>query len=158
MDDRRSTLTDVLILKYQLGSGETGEDVVVGDDKWTFGRPGGDEPPTITTDDSRISRGALTIRDSGPGPVVFRGQRGDDAKIGLIAADGSTTWLEQGTAGHLSDTARRVEFHLGNEHVITIEVDFADRGSVIERRKQAEEREESDQPTQPERGGPEQPE
>ena len=40
-------LTDVLIVRYQLGSGESGEDVLVGDAKWTFGRPGADEPPTV---------------------------------------------------------------------------------------------------------------
>ena len=128
----------MLIVRYHLESGESGEDVVVGDDRWTFGRPGGDESPNVPSEDSRVSRGALTIRDSGPGPVVFRGQRGDLARVGLVASDGSTTWLEQGTAGHLSDEARRVEFHLGEERVLTVEVDFADRGTVMERRQQAE--------------------
>lgn len=128
----------MLIVKYRLGSGESGEDVVVGDDKWAFGRPGTEEPPTIPTDDPRISRNALVIRDSGPGPVVFRGQRGDAARVGLISADGSTEWLAESKAGHLTDEARKVEFHLGEEHIITIEVEFADRGTVKERRRQAE--------------------
>jgi hypothetical protein len=126
----------VLIVRYQLSSGESGEDVLVGDAKWTFGRPGADEPPTVPTDDSRISRNALVIRDSGPGPVVFRGQRGDAARVGLISNDGTTEWLSEAKAGHMTDEARRVEFHLGEEHIITVEVDFADRGSVKQRQRQ----------------------
>ena len=126
----------MLIVRYQLGSGDSGEDVLVGDAKWTFGRPGADEPPTVKTDDSRISRNALVIRDSGPGPVVFRGQRGDAARVGLISTDGSIEWLSEAKAGHMTDEARRVEFHLGDEHIITIEVDFADRGSVKQRQRQ----------------------
>jgi hypothetical protein len=127
----------VLIVRYHLSSGESGEDVLVGDAKWSFGRPGTEEPPTVPTDDSRISRNALVIRDSGPGPVVFRGQRGDVARIGLISADGSTEWLSEAKAGHMTDEARRVEFHLGDEHIITVEVEFADRGSVKQRQRQA---------------------
>ncbi len=126
----------MLIVKYHLSSGETGEDVLVGDAKWTFGRPGSDEAPNVTTDDPRISRNALVIRDSGPGPVVFRGQRGDNARIGLVSADGSTEWLLESKAGHMSDEARRVEFYLGDEHVLTLEVDFADRGTVKQRQRQ----------------------
>ena len=128
-----------------MSSGVSGEDVLVGDDKWSFGRPGADEPPTVSTDDSRISRNALVIRDSGPGPVVFRGQRGDNARVGLISTDGTTEWLSESKAGHMTDEARRVDFHLGDEHIITIEVDFADRGSVKQRqRQQAEEAEGAD--------------
>jgi hypothetical protein len=135
----------VLIVRYRLSSGVSGEHVLVGDDKWSFGRPGADEPPTVSTDDSRISRNALVIRDSGPGPVVFRGQRGDNARVGLISTDGTTEWLSESKAGHMTDEARRVDFHLGDEHIITIEVDFADRGSVKQRqRRQAEEAEAAD--------------
>lgn len=138
----------MLIVKYHLGSGESGEDVLVGDDKWSFGRPGADEPPTVPTDDSRISRNALVIRDSGPGPVVFRGQRGDAARIGLISADGTTEWLSESKAGHMTDEARRVEFHLGEEHIITVVVDFADRGTVKQRQRQQAEAEEAERASQ----------
>ncbi len=138
----------MLIVKYHLGSGESGEDVLVGDDKWSFGRPGADEPPTVATDDSRISRNALVIRDSGPGPVVFRGQRGDAARIGLISADGTTEWLSESKAGHMTDEARRVEFHLGEEHIITVVVDFADRGTVKQRQRQQAEAEEAERASQ----------
>ncbi|MFZ0141974.1 MAG: hypothetical protein WAL70_12905 [Aeromicrobium sp.] len=134
----------MLIVRYRLSSGVSGEDVLVGDDKWSFGRPGADEPPTVSTDDSRISRNALVIRDSGPGPVVFRGQRGDNARVGLISIDGTTEWLSESKAGHMTDEARRVDFYLGDEHVITIEVDFADRGSVKQRQRQQAEAERAD--------------
>lgn len=136
-------MTGVLIVKYHLASGDSGEDVLVGDDKWTFGRPGTEEPPTVATDDNRISRNALVIRDSGPGPVVFRGQRGEAARIGLVSTDGETEWLSEAKAGHLTEKSRRVEFHLADEHVITVEVDFADRGTVKQRQRQQAEAEEA---------------
>lgn len=129
----------MLIVKYQLASGVSGEDVVVTGDKWVFGRPDGDDSPDVSVDDRRVSRGALVIRDSGPGPVVFRGQRGDAARVGLVSTDGTTAWLTEGTAGHFTATARRVEMYLGDEHVVTIEVDFAERGSVVERQQQLDE-------------------
>ncbi len=125
----------MLIVRYQLADGTQGEDIVLAGQKWTFGRPGGEETPTVTTSDRRVSRGALVVRDSGPGPVVFRGQRGDVARVGLVSTDGSTQWLAEGTAGHVTATARRVTFHLDDEHVVTLEVDFTDRGTVAERQQ-----------------------
>ncbi len=127
-----------MIVRYEVSDGRSGEDVVLVDQKWTFGRHGGDETPTVETDDRRVSRGALVIRDSGPGPVVFRGQRGDQARVGLVSDDGTTEWLEEGTAGNLTATARRVTFDLDEENVLTLEVEFADRGTVVERQQQAE--------------------
>lgn len=125
----------MLIVRYLLADGTQGEDVVLADQKWVFGRAGGDDEPTVETIDRRISRGALVVRDSGPGPVVFRGQRGAQARVGLQSTDGAVQWLDEGTAGHLTATARRVTFHLDDEHVITLDVDFADRGSVVERQQ-----------------------
>lgn len=125
----------MLIVRYLLADGTQGEDVVLSGQKWVFGRPGGDDEPTVESSDRRISRGALVVRDSGPGPVVFRGQRGEQARVGLQSTDGATEWLDEGTAGHLTATARRVTFHLDDEHVVTLDVDFADRGSVVERQQ-----------------------
>ena len=53
----------------------------------------------------------------------------------IVLTDGTTTWLEEGTAGHFTNDARRVEFHLGEEKLLTLEVDFAERGSVVERQQ-----------------------
>lgn len=108
--------------------------------KWSFGRAGGEEPPTVETDDRRVSRSALVIRDSGPGPIVFRGQRGEQARVGLVSDDGSTEWLAEGKAGNLTATARRITFDLQEENVLVVEVEFTDRGSVVERQQTAQPR------------------
>ena len=47
----------------------------------------------VATDDSRISRNALVIRDSGPGPVVFRGQRGDAALMAPAYTPLRDVWM-----------------------------------------------------------------
>ena len=88
----------MLTVKWELASGETGQVAVESGDKWSFGRVGADEPPTVVTDDPRISRNALTIRDSGPGPVVFRGQRGEAVSVTVVSVDGSERPIPEGTA------------------------------------------------------------
>lgn len=139
----------MLIVRYELSDGTLGEDMVLAGQKWTFGRPGGDEPPTVAVDDPRISRTALVIRDSGPGPVVFRGQRGEQANVALRSVDDTVEWLDEGTAGNLTTQARRVELYLGEEHVITLEVEFSDRPSVVERQHQVDDAlEAAEQPAQ----------
>ena len=128
-------MTNVLKIRYALASGETGEAEVGGDDKWSFGRPDGAEQPTVAIDDGRVSRNALTIRDSGPGPVVFRGQRGEGAKVLIVGPDGPVREIAEGTATNLSVDARRVELWLGDEMVLRAEVEFVERGSVRERQE-----------------------
>ena len=78
----------MLTVKWELASGESGQIALDNEDKWSFGRVGAEEPPTVVTEDPRISRNALTVRDSGPGPVVFRGQRGDAVSIRVVNVDG----------------------------------------------------------------------
>lgn len=119
-------------------TGESGEVVLVGDDKWTFGRSGGAEENTVSVEDPAVSRTALVIRDTGPGPVVFRGQIDNGAKVALISVIGSTTWLDEGTAGNLSAEENRVEFSMGDEVLVTVDVTFDNRGSVIERQQATE--------------------
>ncbi len=55
----------MLIVRYEVSDGRSGEDVVLVDQKWSFGRVGGDEAPTVETDDRRVSRGALDIEGLG---------------------------------------------------------------------------------------------
>lgn len=119
---------------WKTATGDSGEVALVGDDKWTFGRSGG-EKHNVTVDNPAVSRTALVIRDSGPGPVVFRGQKDNGAKVALISVIGSTIWLDEGTAGNLSAEENRVEFLIGDEVLITIDVDFDDRGTVVERQQ-----------------------
>ncbi|MCW2831554.1 MAG: hypothetical protein JWP31_2246 [Aeromicrobium sp.] len=123
----------MITVTWQTADGDSGEVALDGDDKWTFGRTGGAEAPTVGVDHPLISRTALVIRDAGPGPVVFRGQRDNGAKVALISVIGSTTWLDEGTAGNLSAEENRVELSLDDEVVITVDVEFDSRGTVVER-------------------------
>lgn len=128
----------MITVMWKTATGETGEVVLSGDDKWTFGRAGGVEDLTVTIDDPAISRTALVIRDSGPGPVVFRGQIDNGARVALVSVIGSTTWLAEGTAGNLTAEENRVEFSINDEVLLTIDVEFDDRGTVVERQAASE--------------------
>ena len=128
----------MLTVKWELASGETGQIAVGNEDKWSFGRVGGEEPPTVVTDDPRISRNALTIRDSGPGPVIFRGQRGDAVSITVVSADGSERPIPEGTAYLLGEDARRIELDVEGVRVLTVRVLFDLRPTVKERQEQAD--------------------
>ena len=128
----------MLTVKWELASGETGQIAVENGDKWSFGRLGGEEPPTVVTDDPRISRNALTIRDSGPGPVIFRGQRGDAVSITVVSADGSERPIPEGTAYLLGEDARRIELAVDGARVLTVRVLFDLRPTVKERQEQAD--------------------
>jgi len=127
----------MITVMWRTADGASGETQLDGDDKWTFGRAGGAEELTVEIDHPLISRTALVIRDSGPGPVVFRGQRDNGATVALVSVIGSTTWLEEGTAGNLSAEENRVELSLDGEVLLTVDVEFADRGSVVERQQDA---------------------
>lgn len=122
-------------MMWKTAAGETGEARLSGDDKWTLGRAGGGEDLTVEIDNPLVSRTALVIRDAGPGPVVFRGQRDNGAKVALVSLIGSTTWLDEGTAGNLSAEENRVELSLNDEVLVTVDVEFDQRGSVIERQQ-----------------------
>lgn len=128
----------MITVTWKNADGETGKTVLDGDDKWTFGRASETDPPTVGLDNLALSRTALVIRDAGPGPVVFRGQRENGAKVALISVIGSTTWLHEGTAGNLSAEENRIEFSLGDEILMTIDVEFDTRGSVVARQAAAE--------------------
>jgi hypothetical protein len=125
----------VITVTWKTAAGESGVTTLSGDDKWTFGRTGGAEEPTVGVDNPLISRSALVIRDSGPGPVVFRGQRDNGVKVALISLIGSTTWLDEGTACNLSAEENRVQLSLDDEVLVTADVEFDDRGSVVERQQ-----------------------
>ena len=128
----------MLTVKWELASGETGQVAVENGDKWSFGRVGADEVPTVVTDDPRISRNALTIRDSGPGPVVFRGQRGDAVDITVMNVDGTERPIPEGTAYLLDEDARRIELSVDGQRAMTIQVLFDLRPTVKERQELAD--------------------
>lgn len=128
----------MLTVKWELASGETSQIAVEDGDKWSFGRVGAEEPPTVVTDDPRISRNALTVRDSGPGPVVFRGQRGDAVRITIVSVDGSERPIPEGTAYLLGEDARRIEVVADGELMMTVQVLFDLRPTVKERQELAD--------------------
>jgi hypothetical protein len=45
------------------------------------------------------------------------------------------TWLGEGTAGNLTAEENRVELSLDDQVLITIDVDFDHRGTVVERQQ-----------------------
>jgi hypothetical protein len=128
----------VLSVRWTLATGESGEAVVGRDEKWTFGRPGGDEQPSLTSENPRISRTALTIRDSGPGPVAFRGQRGEGVSVALLGSDGTVAEIPEGTAVNLTESAYRIAVAIDGRRELVVEVDFEPRSSVKERQGQAD--------------------
>lgn len=129
----------MITVTWKTAEGESGEVQLDGDDKWTFGRIDGDDVPTVGVDNSRVSRNALVIRDAGPGPVVFRGQRDNGAKVALVSLIGSVTWIDEGTAGNLSAEENRVELSLDDEVLVTVDVSFDHRGTVVERQEASQE-------------------
>jgi len=127
----------VITVTWKTAEGETGEVQLDGDAKWTFGRTGGAPDLNVSVDNPAVSRTALVIRDAGPGPVVFRGQIDNGAKVALVSVIGSITWLDEGTAGNLTAEENRVEFSINDEVLLTIDVEFERRGSVVERQQSA---------------------
>lgn len=125
----------VITVSWNLASGEQGVVELMGDQKWTFGRTESDDF-TLGTDDPNVSRTALVIRDSGPGPVVFRGQRDNGSQVGVLLSSGQTVWLEEGTAHNLTADAHRVEFYSNEQLLLNISVSFDERLSVVERQQQ----------------------
>ena len=89
----------------------------------------------MAVDNPAVSRTALVIRDAGPGPVVFRGQIDNGAKVALVSVIGSITWLDEGTAGNLTAEENRVEFSINDEVLVTIDVEFEQRGTVVQRQQ-----------------------
>jgi hypothetical protein len=133
MGDRRGTA--VITVMWKTAEGETGEVVLEGDDKWTFGRIGGAAGLTVAVDHPAVSRTALVIRDSGPGPIVFRGQLDNGAKVAVVSLIGSIRWLDEGTAGNLTAEENRVELSINDEVLVTVDVEFDRRGTVVERQQ-----------------------
>lgn len=124
----------MMTVNWKLADGTGGELHLAADAKWTFGRAGGDDV-TVGIDHPSVSRNALTIRDSGPGPVLFRGQRENGARVALLSLLGSQRWIAEGTAANLSDVENRVEFSLGQDLILTVDVTFDTRGTVVERQQ-----------------------
>ena len=77
------------------------------------------------------------VRDSGPGPVGFRGQRGEGVSVALLGVDGSVTEIPEGTAVNLTADAYRIAVAIDGRRELVVEVDFDPRLSVKERQGQS---------------------
>jgi hypothetical protein len=116
-------------VSWRLADGSVGDVEVRGRDRFSFGRQG----CTVTAVLPGLSREALVIRDTAPGPVVFRGQRGNGAFVALVSLLGQRRWIEEGTAANVTADANRVELHLGGEVVFTADVSFGIRPRPFDR-------------------------
>lgn len=129
----------MITVRWNLVSGEKGEVDLVGEQKWTFGRgDAGEDPFNLRVDEPNVSRTAIVIRDSGPGPVVFRGQRDNGSQVAVLLNSGTTDWLAEGTAHNLTADAHRIEFYNGEELFLLVSVAFDERPTVLERQRQAD--------------------
>lgn len=127
----------MITVQWQL-AGQGHEQCELGpDEKWEFGREVDPQATySVTADEPALSRSAIVVRDSGPGPVVFRGQRDNGMHVDVLSDDGTVTPLEEGLAHHLTTDARTVVVGLKrDEPLIRVTIDFANRGSVVERRE-----------------------
>ncbi|MEG9224547.1 hypothetical protein [Aeromicrobium sp. Sec7.5] len=114
---------------WRLADGTAGDVEMRGRDRFSFGRHG----CTVELDRPGLSREALIVRDTAPGPVVFRGQRDNGAFVALVTLLGQRRWLAEGTAANLTAEANRVELHLGGEVVFTADVSFGIRPRTFDR-------------------------
>ena len=54
--------------------------------RWSIGRGGsGGDQPTVVVDHPMVSRIAMVVRETSAGPVVFRGQRENGARVTIAA-------------------------------------------------------------------------
>jgi len=126
----------VITVHWQLAGQEPEQCELGPDEKWEFGREADPQAAhSVTMDEPALSRSALVVRDSGPGPLVFRGQRDNGMRVEVVSDDGQSTPLEEGLAHHLTADARTIVVGLKrDEPFVTVTVDFENRGSVVERR------------------------
>lgn len=93
--------------------------------RWSVGRGGGADSPTLVVDHPMVSRLAMVVRDTDAGPVVFRGQRENGARVTVLGPDGTLQWLDEGMAGHLADGMHHVELVVREEVIVRAEVQVA---------------------------------
>jgi len=101
--------------------------------RWSIGRGGsGDEQPTVIVDHPMVSRIAMVVRETSAGPVVFRGQRENGARVTIAGPDGSEQWLDEGTAGYLVPGTSRVELVVRDVVIAALEVEVTPRSTAGE--------------------------
>ncbi|MFT4187017.1 MAG: hypothetical protein QM621_00380 [Aeromicrobium sp.] len=110
-------------VSWELADGASGQIDVPEEARFLFGR----EQATVTADLPGLSRQALSIRDAGFGPVLFRGQRDNGARVAVVSNDGWREWIEPQSAMNLLPQASRVEFYLADQLVFSADVRHDER-------------------------------
>ncbi len=115
----------MISVSWTCADGRHGAVDLVDEERWTIGRGGADEEPTVVVDHPMVSRLAMVVRDTAAGPVVFRGQRENGARVTIAGPDGSEQWLDEGTAGNLQPGTSTVELVVRDVVVVALEVEVA---------------------------------
>jgi len=125
----------MITVRWTCDDGRAGSLALDGRNRWSIGRAGGsagdggDDAPTVVVDNPMVSRTAMVVRETGAGPVVFRGQRENGARVTITGPDGSEQWLDEGTAGHLAAGTSQVELVVRDVVIAALEVDVAPRAA-----------------------------
>lgn len=113
----------MISLTWTCVDGRTGTADLADGERWSVGRGGGDEMPSLVVDESMVSRMAVVVRDSDVGPVVFRGQRENGARVTIDGPDGDQQWLDENDAGTLAVGLNRVELVVRDVVIVALEID-----------------------------------
>jgi len=121
----------MITVRWTCDDGRAGSLALDARTRWSIGR-GADDAPTVVVDNPMVSRTAMVVRETAAGPVVFRGQRENGARVTITGPDGAEQWLDEGTAGHLAVGTSRVELVVRDVVIASLEVDVAPRAATDE--------------------------
>lgn len=123
----------MISVRWTCDDGQNGSMSLSETARWSIGRGGSvDEQPTVVVNHPMVSRIAMVVRDTSVGPVVFRGQRENGARVTIHGPDGSEQWLDEGTAGNLADGVSRVELVVRDVVIASLDVDVEPRSTADE--------------------------
>ena len=123
----------MISVSWTCDDGQNGSMPLTESERWSIGRGGSvDEQPTVVVDHPMVSRVAMVVRDTSAGPVVFRGQRENGARVTIHGPDGSEQWLDEGTAGSLVDGVSRVELVVREVVIAALDINVEPQSTVDE--------------------------
>lgn len=123
----------MITVRWTCEDGRAGSLALDGRTRWSIGRAAdAEDGPTVVVDNPMVSRAAMVVRETAAGPVVFRGQRENGARVTITGPDGSEQWLDEGTAGHLAVGTSQVELVVRDVVIASLEVEVAPRAATDE--------------------------
>jgi len=122
----------MITVRWTCDDGRTGSLTLDAGTRWSIGRAAGDGDgaTTVVVDNPMVSRTAMVVRETAAGPVVFRGQRENGARVTIAGPDGSEQWLDEGTAGHLVEGTSHVQLVVRDVVVVSLQVEVEPRVSA----------------------------